>query len=62
MAGPDETPVTTPEEETVAIDGLLLLHVPPDGVDDNALVTPRHTTLLPLIAEGLVQGGTIATE
>lgn len=47
---PEEMPVTTPAELTVALDGLLLVHVPPDGVAESVIVLPVHTVLLPEIA------------
>jgi hypothetical protein len=45
---PEETAVTKPELSTVAIDGLLLIHVPPDeGL--NCVVKPAHNTSSPII-------------
>ena len=45
---PAETPVTTPDEEpTVAMDGLLLLHVPPKGDPVSVTVLPTHKVLGP---------------
>lgn len=42
-------PLTTPVLLMVAMDGLLLLHVPPPGVDVSDIVVPIQTELLPLI-------------
>jgi len=47
---PDDIPVTTPAELTVALDGLLLVQVPPDGVAESVIVLPVQTVLLPEIA------------
>ena len=47
---PEEIPVTTPAELTVAKDGLLLVQVPPDGVAERVIVLPVQTVLLPEIA------------
>lgn len=45
---PATTPVTTPPEEvTVAIDVLLLLHTPPLVASVNVVVSPGHTGLAP---------------
>lgn len=50
VSEPDDRPVTTPDELTVALVGLLLLHVPPDGVAESVIVLPVQTVLLPDIA------------
>ena len=50
LAIPVATPVTTPEELTVAIAGLLLLHVPPDVEFPNAVVSPTQVTGVPVFA------------
>lgn len=42
-------PLTTPVLLTVAIVGLLLVHVPPPGVAVRDIVVPMQTELLPLI-------------
>ncbi len=47
---PELTPVTTPDGLTVAIDVLLLVHVPPEGVAASVVEEPMQTVLLPLIA------------
>jgi hypothetical protein len=50
---PDTMPVTIPEiEPIVAIPETLLLHVPPDGDDDNVADVPAHTLDAPPIAAG----------
>jgi hypothetical protein len=49
VAVPTETPVTTPLFDTVAIAGLLLVHVPP-VVGDNLVGPPMHMVVLPVMA------------
>jgi len=49
---PETTPVTTPEEFTVAVPVLLLLHVPPVVVSPKAVVAPWHTFVMPVIDAG----------
>jgi len=46
---PDAMPLTTPVLLMVAMDGLLVLHVPPPGVAVSDMVVPIQTELLPLI-------------
>jgi hypothetical protein len=46
-------PVTIPEASTVACAVLLLLHVPPAGVDASDVVSPIHTEGVPAIADGV---------
>ena len=47
---PVATPVTIPlDEQTVALDVLLLLQVPPDVALDSVVVVPRHTKVLPVM-------------
>ncbi len=41
---PDESPVTTPAEPTVAIIALLVDHVPPDGVAVKVTGAPMQET------------------
>lgn len=48
VAVPADIPVTTPALVTVAIDGLLLVHVPPD-TGNNVVVFPKHIDELPLM-------------
>jgi hypothetical protein len=50
---PADKPVTTPDVETEPRVALLLLQVPPDGVDDNVVVLPGHTAAVPVIAVGI---------
>jgi hypothetical protein len=46
---PAATPVTTPDDDPiVAIAGVLLVQVPPDGVPDNIIVEPTHTAMVPV--------------
>lgn len=50
---PAPVPYTTPVEgTTVAILLLALLHVPPAGVQPNAVENPLHTERVPVIAPG----------
>lgn len=50
---PAETPVTTPvEDPIVASDGLLLIHVPPPGVDDKVVEFDTQVANVPVIAVG----------
>jgi hypothetical protein len=53
---PADTPVTTPEEVTVATAVLLLLHVPPD------VESCRPTDVPTQVLEGPVIGETIVVE
>lgn len=48
-AEPVAVPLTTPVLLMVAMDGLLLLHVPPPGVAVRDMVVPIQTELLPPI-------------
>jgi hypothetical protein len=54
IAGPVTTPATIPDADpTTAIEGLLLLHVPPDGNAPNVVVPPpAHTWFTPVILPG----------
>lgn len=52
VAVPADTPVAIPDVPTVATPVLLLLQVPPDGVDPSESVLPTHTGTLPVIAVG----------
>jgi hypothetical protein len=49
---PATTPVTTPEELTVAIDAELLLHVPPLTLLVRDVAEPAQTVSVPAIAAG----------
>jgi len=51
-AVPAATPDTTPEASTVAIDALLVLHVPPVEVVESAVVAPIQTMATPVIVAG----------
>ena len=52
VGAPAAIPLTTPDALTVAIVGLLLVHVPPEGVEDSVVVLPIQTEVTPLIAVG----------
>ena len=61
VAVPPVTPQTLPvEEPTVAILVLLLLHVPPDGLELSVLQTPLHIDAVPVIAAGVALTVTVA--
>jgi hypothetical protein len=47
MAVPAATPVTTPPVATVALAVLLLVHAPPDMVEDTVAVAPTTTLVAP---------------
>jgi hypothetical protein len=49
---PAVTPVTTPVALTVAVGGLLLLHVPPAVALLKAVVCPTHTDGVPKMGVG----------
>ena len=53
VAEPAANPFTAPVLPTVAIDVLLLLHVPPDGLEDNVVALPTHTFIVPVIDDGI---------
>lgn len=46
---PPAIPVTTPVELTVAIDVLLVIQVPPEGVPTKVVDEPIHTLALPVM-------------
>ena len=47
---PAVTPVTLPDASTVATEALLLVHVPPETVSDNAVTEPAQTEDAPVMA------------
>ena len=49
---PAIVPDTTPVEEIVAINVLLLLHTPPEELLLKSVVSPVHTVVEPNIADG----------
>src|ERR1700744_1579182 len=51
VPAPVSTPDTTPEEETLAVE-LLLLQVPPAVASLNEVLEPTHRLPTPIIAEG----------
>ena len=51
---PATEPVTTPDVETAMVAlPLLLLHVPPAGVEPKVVVSPTHTFVVPVSVVGL---------
>ena len=53
FAIPPDTPTTMPDEEpTVAIDGLLLLHVPPVETLLSVIDDPTQTGIEPVMDDG----------
>lgn len=52
MALPAETPVTIPVDPMVAIEVLVLVHVPPPVLFVSVVVDPAHTLAVPPIAAG----------
>ena len=50
---PGILPVTIPVVEPILALPLLLVHVPPAGVEFSVLVAPTHTFKVPVIAVGL---------
>jgi len=60
IGAPIATPVTTPEADTVAIKVLLLVQVPPAGVEFKVVVRPIHTEAIPVIEVGVPLTVTIA--
>ncbi len=60
MAVPAVTPVTTPFASTVAVEVLLLVHVPPASpLLIKAIVVPRQTEEAPLMVPALAFGETV---
>ena len=50
---PATEPVTTPEvDKAIVALPLLLLHVPPAGVEFNVVVNPTHTFVVPVMVVG----------
>jgi hypothetical protein len=58
-AVPEDTPVTTPVEPTVAANILPLLHTPPVVASDKPVVDDTQTTCVPLIVPGFANGFTV---
>ena len=56
---PPDKPETTPVVETVATDGLLLVHIP-DPASINAVVDPIQTLGVPPMAAGVALTVTVA--
>jgi hypothetical protein len=53
VSDPPETPDTIPVLPTMAMEGTLLLHVPPVAVSDNNVVVPTQAPMLPVIVAGI---------
>ena len=49
---PGETPVTTPAELIVAMEGFPLLHVPPEVASVKTVDDPAATVVVPVMAVG----------
>ena len=52
IAVPALIPLTIPVADTVATDGVLLLHVLPVGNAPNVVVAPTHTVAVPVMLSG----------
>ena len=50
---PAVMPVTSPEPDTVPTAGVELLHAPPGVVLLSVVVSPTHTDVVPVIADGM---------
>ena len=61
VAVPAIEPVTIPEVDPIPALVLLLLHVPPAGVEFKEVVKPTHTFVVPVIAVGLAFMVTMTT-
>ena len=59
VAAPEAIPVTIPEDPTVATDAVLLLHVPPVALSDNAVVAASHTEVAPVMLPAFGEGFTV---
>ena len=59
MDVPTSNPVTTPLPDPMDTLALLLVHVPPAGVEFNVLVNPAQTANVPVIPVG--KGLTVTT-
>ena len=59
VAVPVATPLTTPDEFTVATAVLLLAQVPPATASDKVVVDPAQTVVVPVIV--LTEGFTVTT-
>ena len=58
MVDPVATPVTTPDDDTIAFAGVLLLQVPPVVLLLRDSVVPTQTELPPVIGESVGTGNT----
>ncbi len=59
FAVPAATPETIPVLPTVATPVLPLTHEPPPGVEDNVVVAPTQTDIVPEIAAGAANTVTV---
>jgi hypothetical protein len=59
VAVPGAMPLTMPPAETVAIVVVVLLNVPPVGVDDSVTLLPAHTSDGPVIVPATGSGVTV---
>ncbi len=59
---PVVSPLTTPEELTVATAVLLLVHAPPDVAEASVMVFPRHIVVAPVIAAGVAFTDTVSSD
>lgn len=51
---PADTPVTTPVELPIVASAILLLvHVPPEGVEDKVVADPMQTFNVPVMVDGV---------
>lgn len=58
---PVPTPVTTPDELTVATVGVPLVHEPPEGQPESVIMLPVHTLVGPVMTlAGLTVNGAVA--
>lgn len=62
LAVPTAPPVTTPIDDTEAVDGALLLQIPPGLRLDNAVVEPAHTVGVPVIGNTAALTFTVAVD
>jgi hypothetical protein len=53
VAVPEETPVTTPVDDVVAIEGGVLPHVPPETASCRVTVDPIQVIVVPVMPGGV---------
>ncbi len=59
VAVPNDIPVTTPADVTVATEVVPLAHVPPATEAPSVIVWPRHTFMLPVMVAATGNGFTV---